>query len=244
MGTNQTLGNISISGSGTAGGGTYDTIKISGSGKLSGDTVCNEFKCSGSSKVENKLTVGTAKVSGSAKFMDDLKADYMSVSGSSTLLANLSVKELRTSGSIRIDGTVDAEQINVSGTVKIAKDCNSEQFYLSGGCQIGGLLNAGEIEIKLAGRCEISSIGTEVITVKHGLGQNILSDLIGSLFNQEAALHTELIEGDEIYLENTICAMVRGKTVRIGRGCKIETVEYSGTLDIADQAVVVKSVQV
>lgn len=244
MESNQKLGNISISGSGSAGGGTYDTIKISGSGKLTGDTVCNEFKCSGSSKVENKLAAGTAKVSGSAKFVEDLKADYLSISGSSTLLANLSVKELKTSGSIRVDGTVDAEEIHVSGTIKIAKDCNAEAFYLSGGCQIGGLLNAGEIEIKLAGRCEISSIGTEVITVKHNLGQNIITDLFGSLFNQDAALYSEIIEGDEIYLENTICKMVRGNTVRIGKGCKIETVEYSGTLEVADQGKVVNSIQV
>lgn len=239
----KTLGNISISGSGTAGGGEYDTIKISGSGTLSGDTRCNDFRCSGSSKIEHTLHTGTGKVSGSAKFMADLNSDYFSTSGSTTILGNVTTKEFKTSGSVRIDGTMDAELIEVSGSLKVGKDCNAEEFFVSGGCHIGGLLNAGEIEIKLGGRCDIGSIGTEIITVKTGLGHAVL-DFIGSLFNQEPFLYTNLIEGDEIYLENTICAMVRGKTVRIGKGCKIDAVEYSGSLEVTDTAQVGTSAQI
>ena len=39
-------------------------------------------------------------------------------------------------------------------------------------------------------------------------------------------LNAEIIEGDEIYLENTKAKVVRGNRVTIGPGCDIDFVEY------------------
>lgn len=230
------LGNISISGSGSAGGGEYDSIKISGSGKISGDTICNEFKCSGSGKVVNSLKIGTGKVSGSAKFEDVVTAEYFTVSGSATIVGPFNVGELKTSGSLKVETEVKGESIHVSGSLKVEGDCSAEQFYLSGGCQIGGLLNAGQIDIKLGGRCDIQSIGAEAITVKVGHFNGALLDLFSSLFSQEPYLYASTIEGDDLYLENTVAKTVRGRNIVIGRGCDIESVEYSGSLDLNDGA--------
>lgn len=230
------LGNISISGSGSAGGGEYDSIKISGSGKISGDTSCNEFKCSGSGKVVNSLKVGSGKVSGSAKFEDALTAEQFTVSGSATVVGPFTVGELKTSGSLKVETEIKAESVQISGSLKVEGDCSAEQFYLSGGCQIGGLLNADQIDIKLGGRCDIQSIGAEAITVKVGHLNGALLDLFSSLFSQEPYLYANTIEGDDIYLENTVAKMVRGKNLVIGRGCDIEAVEYSGSLDLHNGA--------
>lgn len=238
------LGNISISGSGSAGGGEYDSIKISGSGKITGDTVCNEFKCSGSGKVVNSLKVGTGKVSGSAKFEDSLTAEQFSVSGSATIVGPFTVGELKTSGSLKVESEVKGESIHVSGSIKIEGDCSAEQFYLSGGCQIGGLLNADQIDIKLGGRCDIQTIGAEAITVKVGHLNGALLDLFSSLFSQEPYLYASAIEGDDIYLENTVAKMVRGRNIVLGRGCDIETVEYSGSLDLGSGAKVKEQTQI
>jgi hypothetical protein len=44
---------------------------------------------------------------------------------------------------------------------------------------------------------------------------------------RDARLETNLIEGDDIYLEYTEAAVVRGKKVTLGPGCEIGTLEYS-----------------
>ena len=52
----------------------------------------------------------------------------------------------------------------------------------------------------------------------------------------------ESIEGDEITLEKATCALVSGKNIKIGAGCVIEKLVYSGDVDISSSAVV-KSVE-
>ena len=48
-------------------------------------------------------------------------------------------------------------------------------------------------------------------------------------------LSCNLIEGDNVYLENTIAKTVRGNNVTIGPGCKIELVEYKNNLKMDDE---------
>jgi hypothetical protein len=50
------------------------------------------------------------------------------------------------------------------------------------------------------------------------------------------SLEADTIEGDEIFLENTKARVVRGKKIQIGEGCKIESVEYSESLEVAPGA--------
>ncbi len=45
----------------------------------------------------------------------------------------------------------------------------------------------------------------------------------------EKELTVDVIEGDDVYLENTMAKIVRGNNVTIGSGCKIELVEYKGS---------------
>lgn len=223
---NNNYGSINISGSGSAGGGRYDSVKISGSGKITGDVVCNEFKSSGSAKVENTLEAEVVKVSGSAKFVGDVTANEFKSSGSANLEGNFKGGSLKVSGSVKVHGQVDCEEVSSSGSLKVEGDCNAEVFRSSGSCGIGGLLNANEIEIKIGGRCEIGTIGAENVDIKLGNGIGIISEFISSLFGNDLYLYCDSIEGDNIFLENTMAKVVRGNRVKIGKGCKIDRVEY------------------
>ncbi|MNR67595.1 hypothetical protein D3C85_1916860 [compost metagenome] len=46
-----------------------------------------------------------------------------------------------------------------------------------------------------------------------------------------AAVTVAVIEGDDIYLENTRAKVVRGNQVVIGPGCEIDLVEYKVLLE-------------
>ena len=58
------------------------------------------------------------------------------------------------------------------------------------------------------------------------------------MFNSKGELTTELIEGDEIYLENTNAKIVRGNNITIGEGCNIGLIEYSGEINISSESIV------
>jgi len=232
----------SISGAGTIGGGIYDRVSISGAGKVTGDLTAEDIKISGAGKIQGKVEANTIAASGSAVFSEDVIADEMKISGSARVDGQVKVKELKCSGSFKTGKGISSEYIKVSGNLRTEGDVEAEIFKASGGFRIGGLLSADRVEIKLGGRCEVREIGGEKIEVTRGgwREKGILLDGLIKLFTGggNAELHAQLIEGDEITLEDTTADTVRGKTVEIGPGCNIETVEYSESLRVADGATV------
>ncbi len=227
---------IKISGSGSAGGGDFEQIKISGSGKITSDASCQLFKASGSTAIEGLLKAEEVSISGSTKFRKDLSAGQLKASGSVKAEANVSAKRLKASGSFNVEGELSGENLEFSGSLRVGQDCNAEQFHVNGLCQIGGLLNADEIEISLGGRSEVKAIGAGRVNVTMGRYGGLINDLIGIFSEQSGKLICEAIEGDEIFLENTICEVVRGGNITIGRGCIIKLVEYSGSLKVLEDA--------
>ena len=258
---NETVGSLKISGSGSAGGGVYDEVKISGSGKITGNVECNEFHISGSGKVEGNVkakefrTSGSSringnleaediKISGSSHITGDIKCEEIKVSGSMHIEKSLSGGEISISGSARIDEYLRGEHVRISGGIDIKGDCESEEFIARGSFQIGGLLNAGSIEIGVAGFCSAREIGGERIEVRELGSTGIWNRIISMFTSHSAGLKTDIIEGDDIFLEYTTAKIVRGNNITIGRGCIIETVEYKEKLDIINEGRVANQVKV
>ncbi len=232
---------VSISGSGHLGGGEYQRVAISGSGRIDGDLSAEELRISGSGRVSGRTEAGQITVSGSGKFGGAVRADEMRVSGSAKIEGPVDAKEFKSSGHFHAEGDVAAEYFKSSGSFRVGGDVEADIFKASGGFGIDGLLSADKVGIRLAGRCTAREIGGEKIYVERpeSLGSALLSGLAKMLTGGGTAeLRTSQIEGDEIHLENTIADVVRGKRVEIGPGCKIGTVEYAETLKVHDDAVV------
>jgi cytoskeletal protein CcmA (bactofilin family) len=258
---NATNGSVRISGSGSAGGGIYEDVKISGSGKITSDVECKEFHISGSGKAEGNVkagefrTSGSSKVNGSLEAEDirisgssdidgDVKGETIKVSGSASFEKNLNGKEIEVSGSIRVGESVRGENVRISGGITIKGDCEVENFEARGAFQIGGLLNADNIEIYVGGYCNAREIGGERIEVRELGSAGIWSKIISIFTIHGAVLKSDLIEGDDIYLEYTTAKVVRGNNITIGKCCSIDTVEYKGKLDIIDDGRVANEVKV
>lgn len=248
---------LKISGSGSYQGGIFNNVKISGSATINGDIECVDMGTSGSSKIIGSIRASEVTTSGMCKVSGDVEAGLVKTSGTNNIEGNVKAEELKTSGttkvggdvksdiinisgSINIGGNVHTENIMVSGLMTIGGDCESERFESSGGFKIGGLLNAGTIKVKLGGKSNVREIGGEKIEVKKWKQWGFLGfdEIIKNLFNYEARLECESIEGDEVYLEFTKAAVVRGNNITIGRGCEIDTVEYTGNLNTIEDAVV------
>ena len=247
---------LHISGASKMPGGEYASVRISGSGKITGNLLCGTFSCSGAGKVEGDLVCRElAKSSGSTKIEGDFEANAMMVSGAFKVAGNcvihtkaqvagklsaesdLNVSELELAGVCKVDGAVCGTAFNISGCLDVENGVEAEQFYCAGVSKIGGLLNAETVRLEASSQNKIRSIGGSVVEV---LPKGGLSSL--SIFRNAApCLCSELVEADTITLTRSVVEVVRGGTVSIGPDCEIGVVEYSQAVHI-DPSAQVRSV--
>jgi cytoskeletal protein CcmA (bactofilin family) len=224
-----------LAGAGKLSGGDYTRVSISGAGKVTGDLKAEELRISGAGKVEGNVEATQVSVSGGASFAGSVTADEMSVSGAARIGGDAKVKELKCSGTFRVTRSVTAEYVKVSGHIHVGGNLEAEIFKASGGFTIDGLLAADKIEVRLGGKCHAAEIGGEKIEILRGgfRERGILLDGLVRMFSGGgmAELKAGTIEGDDIELEDTTADAVRGKRIKLGPGCSIESVEYGETLD-------------
>lgn len=234
---NEVLGNLKISGVGNSKGGRYNEVRISGAGDVEGDIECNLFKSSGASDVKGNLKSKIVEVSGASDIKGNVIAEQIYVSGASDIYGNVETKKIKITGASDIKGSLHAEEVEISGAINIRDDCEADFFKATGGFKIGGLLNADNIEINIGGKCNVKEMGGEKISIKlsNSTGLGILR-AIKEVFNVHEYLVTELIEGDEIYIESTVAKVVRGNNVTIGPDCDIDLVEYKGEIKLQNGA--------
>lgn len=219
---------ITINGAGTVGGGQYGDVTINGSGTLNGDIDCQSLTIHGAGTMNGALSAGT-----------------VSIHGAGTVQGDAVLTELAVHGAATFHGSITAEAVEIHGALTAKEDCTTERFTAEGGFTIGGLLNADTIEIALHGNCRAREIGGSTIRValaKNGFSS--LNKLFHALINHRYGLTAETIEGDDIYLEQTTAKIVRGKRIVLGPGCEIEQLEYTESLEVADDARVMEQAKV
>ena len=215
----KSIGDLKIDGHGSSAGGSYNSVVVNGHGNIDGDLDCVYFKINGHCTVDG-----------------DLKSDYVKVHGNSLIKGNLRAEKAKIHGIADINGNVSVDKAETYGSIDVDGDCNAEFFKIEGTFVIEGLLNAGELDLSLYGPSKAHEIGGEKITVKkkgkyHFFG---LKNLI--MPGGSKGLTTEIIEGDDIYLENTQANVVRGNNIELGPGCEIELVEYKDSFKQDEKA--------
>jgi len=224
-----TVGNLRITGSSTAAGGLYDRVKIVGEGIIEGDMTCSHLRCVGTLEMEGDLQGGHIGIVGTFSLTGDLQTDRMKNSGTVSIRGDADIGTLTGSGTIEVKGRMQGTHIGVQGHIAADGDCEVDVFKLKGMFDIGGLLNAGEVDIRLFQASTVKEIGGEKIRIRKA---SLLNPL--SLFfrpSAHAAVTASVIEGDDIYLEHTRAKVVRGNQVVIGPGCEIDLVEYKVLLE-------------
>lgn len=230
-----------ISGSGKVPAGEYNRVSVSGSGSLYGMVRCESFSSSGASHGEHIECSDTFKISGASSFSGDVKANHIGVSGSFSCGGDLVAEEkLSCAGSVKCKGSVKGNQLSVAGALNVRGDVEGEMVKVSGILNCDGLLNAEEIEIKFEKEMEIGSIGGSKIVIFPKYTERPIRRIpLFSALTRHAAAGVSVktsIEGDEIALEGVACPRVTGRVVAIERGCNIDLVQYSETVEISSDA--------
>src|SRR6266849_3639432 len=156
-----------------------------------------------------------------------LSEESIKILGSGVVSGNpIKTVEFKSAGSARVQGPLEAETARIAGSCVFEADVHVEEFRSAGSTRIAGSLRAEEVEtsgglkaeevaIDLGGTSKISTIEAEEIRVK----------ATGGFFRIRGELTADRIEGEEIELEATTAAFVKGDEVRIGPHCHIDVVE-------------------
>lgn len=214
-----------INGSGNSAGGNFKTVNIKGNGKIDGNIECNIINIEGRGNVYGNL-----------------KANAVQIKGSSTIKGICQATDMEVQGSVDFGDDVSIGDINAKGRININGNFDAEKFHMEGAFKIRGLVNAGELELNLHGPSEAREIGGEKITVKRE-GRFIFPriDKMIKTFGFNTCLISDVIEGDEIYLEYTTAKIIRGNNIELGPGCEIELIEYKNSYKPDEKSVVTKS---
>lgn len=235
---------LNISGSGQIMPGDYDTIRVSGSGRLEGTVRCQNLFTSGSVGGNNVVCGNDMNTSGSCNFSGDISTGNLIVSGGSSFGGNVEAREkIAISGGSSFRGNVKCKQLQLSGGSKINGDVEAELIKIRGAADCDGLMNAEEIDIEYERGMEIGSIGGSKIVIykRHGevKKKKFRLPLFSSLIKKstvDTVVVKNSVEGDEIALEGVVCPRVSGRVVAIGADCEIELVQYSEQVEVSPKA--------
>ena len=196
-----------IAGKGTVPVGEYDKVSISGSGRLFGEIRCNCFSASGSTKGESITCAERFKVSGASSFSGTVKA-----------------KNVRTAGSFSCGTLVAEEQLSASGSLRVGGDIQAGNVRIAGGLQCNGALRAESVELQADKTIQLESITGGDVRVRR--------KRISVFFKRRVSV-TTAIEGDALDLQFVSAPRVTGGTVIIGKGCRIDLIQYREKIEIA-----------
>ncbi|MBL3649171.1 hypothetical protein ABZM97_05015 [Bacillus vallismortis] len=212
------LGNLKLYGAGHAAGGAYHHVSIKGEGVVGEGLSAAGCRIFGTGCFLGKAETDRLRVYGESEFKGDLTAGRINVYGTMKVSGSLQFDRFNLKGLTEIGGNMTGESCDVKGKLSVKGDCETEMFHVTGCVDVSGLLNAGDIKLGLS---------HDVSYVREIGGTTIIVKRRASFFKRKnTKLIANVIEGDQVYLENTEAAVVRGKEVIIGPGCSIGTIEY------------------
>lgn len=255
--------NPSIEGAGTIEGGKFESLTISGSGTVEGDVEAKNVEISGAGKIEGDLKAGNVEASGSLSVEGSLEADAFVSAGSSSVAGSVKADRIEWRGASEVGRDVEAKKFRSSGALGIEGSLEADEIEveLNGDSHVHAIQGKA-VRVK-AGKA--SAGGGRVVVTTQGRGTTVVTGgtisgnasgyaeggRVGSFSASSAVsssgggggkfkLEAKTIEGDAVELENTVADLVKGKTVKIGKGCKIGAVEYSQSIAVDDKASVQK----
>ncbi|HYK75065.1 MAG TPA: cytoplasmic protein [Pseudoneobacillus sp.] len=226
--------NLVINGSGSSGGGSFHKINIRGEGTITTDFDCEIFKTFGTSGILKNGKANKFEIFGETEVHGNLDSQQMKIFGTTEVDGSVHVGKAKVWGTLEVGKGFYGEEADIKGSLSVKGDAEFETFRSSGAFDIKGLLNAGTIEVNVRyGQSSANEIGGDKITVKKK--RSFFPFMKG-----EGSLQVKIIEGDDIFLENTIADIVRGNNVQIGSGCEIKMVEYKNSYKVNPESTVVE----
>ena len=208
---NNAKNGVKIEGISKFDGGEYSRLKIDGVTNCDGDIKAESIDIDGIFNCSGTITADSIDIDGVFNCKGAITADSIDCDGTANFKGSIFVKELDVDGVFKISAgnKLEAEKIFCDGIINICGQVSADLISAN------GVISADEI------------VGDK-ICIKTHIGR------FWRLFVRKSKI--KLIEATTVELEGVIAAEVNGKDIIIGRNCRIENVDCSGTLRLHPRA--------
>lgn len=166
---------LSFFGRGSLDAGTYGEISIAGSGKITGDIICEKLDASGSIHGDGNIDcTGSVSSSGSFRCLGNLKSKSFDGSGSADIHGNIEISdEFDCSGTVHVGGNFAGGQMDCSGSVQVGGSITSGSVDISGSLRVGQDLKGTAVEasgrMDVGADCEVETFTSSGMVTIAGL---------------------------------------------------------------------------
>lgn len=214
-------------------------ISIKGSQCLNGTLKCFSFSSSGSLKAEGVDCFKEIKINGKALFSGNISAKNIYFHGTVACKGDVSAKYVvGGSGKFTCDKKISTLGFDIFGKACVSDTVDARSINIYGGGKCAALIGAKDVNIGIGGKFEAESIEGGDVCVFLEKCKRFLKKLpLLSLFVKNGVVKSS-VKGQNVKLEHITCPLVIGDTVTIGKGAKIDLVQYKQKIDISPKAIV------
>ncbi|MDR2736056.1 MAG: hypothetical protein LBB49_00655 [Gracilibacteraceae bacterium] len=223
---------IRIIGDSSIGTGPFGLVRVVGEANAREDMTCRELRVTGTVKAEQNLTCHNARIVGEVEIRGDCTMQSANITGNVRVGGNCTIQDASVTGEVKVAGDWQSATANVWGCLNVKGQCASEQIKVRGSLDVKGLLNFDQAEIVSGHPSKIQELGGRQIIVRK-------PKMPWKLWNnpfRTVILEAQSIEADDIDIDYTTAAEVRGTRVKIGKHCSIGKIEYSESLTVEEGA--------
>jgi len=250
---------VNIIGAGILNQDEYEKVMVKGLAKSESDLTVGQMTCSGAVEIGGHLKVKSLKSDGTLKVDEGLEAEQVNSSGALNVRGTFQGQAVNFAGSLESDFIKGGSQ-NFSGSLKVKNSVTVKNFAADGALNIGGILTADQVAVRLGGDSSIYEIDAKTIEIRPlpfpppnfltpkesssssgdstrygppGTSISVDKTYIPKDWRRPPKMTVESMEGDSIYIENVNAQTVDGRRVVIGPGCYITNISYSDQLIFA-----------
>lgn len=168
---------------------------------------------------------GVIEIDGSGKCTGDLQAESIKVDGLFRCAGSIQTGRLDCDGMVKIAGNIQAKSIDIDGYLKVSGGTRIEadEIRCDGMIRLEGEVSA-DVILADGFICAKEIVG-ETVRIKSKAGR-----FLRLFWGKRSRI--PLIEATTIELQGVVADTVNGKDITIGRDCRIERVDCSGTLSV------------
>lgn len=247
-----------------------NTINFGGIGKVSGGEY-EDVSLSGLNTVKGSIIANTIRIYSRSTIEGSVKADSMTIKGISNIKGKLNVRFLNNTGYLKVKDKSICESIISNGKYYTAEsiktyafksdgilesivDIEAENFNSNGQIIVNGALSVKTANITIIGFGCINRIKAENLKIYKGTDISV-NPIIFTFIKPFLAikncrniilnrLTVDEIDASQVEAEYTYAKVIKGDIVKIGHGCKIDRVEYTQSIEVAEGSKVRKKVRI
>lgn len=197
-------------------------------------------------KAEENSDLSSVEVFGLRKIKGNIFSKSLNLKGYSKIFGDIDTENLNLKGIAKIKGNnYIKDYLKGFGSLFVIKDLRCRLFNFKGELSVDGDIHCDSFNFNISDSSSAKNIISNNIEIK-----NKNRDFVGKENTLKSFMHKkedknifkcDYIEAENVFIENTHVNKVKGKNIKIGKGCIVDSLEYTDEV-IIDKKSIIKDV--